>query len=38
MMRPARPKEKRAGVGNKIKEKGKAGRGAARPASDCGLN
>jgi hypothetical protein len=30
-------KEKRAGAGNKIKEKGKMGRGAVGPASDYGL-
>jgi hypothetical protein len=34
----AGPKEKRAGVGNEIKEKGKTGRGDAGPASDYGLN
>jgi hypothetical protein len=34
----AGPKEKWAGMGNKIKEKGKMGRGAAGPASDYGLN
>jgi hypothetical protein len=34
----ARPKEKWASAGNKIKEKGTMGRGAVVPASDYGLN
>jgi hypothetical protein len=34
----AGPKEKWAGMGNKIKEKGKMGRGATGPASDYGPN
>jgi hypothetical protein len=38
MTRPAGRKEKWASTGNKIKEKGKTGRGAAGPASDYRLN